>query len=202
MTGGSSRRLGVDKATLQWQGATLAHRAAEELLAVCEAVVEVGDGVAGVQGVSCVRETPRGEGPLAALLAGVDSFELRRPRAVSELLRPLAASELLRPLEAVILLACDYPFVDRALLALIRDYPAATAMPIFAAQAQYVCAKYSLATIAEAREQYEAGQRGFRWLTDVALIAEREWLSVAPEFALRDIDTIEDARAMGITLGP
>ena len=45
LTGGRSRRLGVDKATLVLDGETLAQRAARRLGAVCEPVVEAGDGV-------------------------------------------------------------------------------------------------------------------------------------------------------------
>ena len=48
LTGGRSRRLGVDKATLVLDGETLAQRAARHLEAVCAPVVEAGDGVSGV----------------------------------------------------------------------------------------------------------------------------------------------------------
>ena len=45
LTGGRSRRLGVDKATLVLDGETLAQRAARRLGAVYDPVVEAGDGV-------------------------------------------------------------------------------------------------------------------------------------------------------------
>ena len=47
MTGGASRRLGRDKATLMYQGETLAVRAARVLSEVCDPVIEVGPGVSG-----------------------------------------------------------------------------------------------------------------------------------------------------------
>ena len=64
LTGGRSRRLGVDKASLVLDGETLAQRAARRLGAVCDPVVEVGDGVSPLPSV---REQPSGSGPLAAL---------------------------------------------------------------------------------------------------------------------------------------
>ena len=42
LTGGASRRLGTDKATIVWQGETLAVRAAVVLAQVCAPVLEVG----------------------------------------------------------------------------------------------------------------------------------------------------------------
>src|SRR5690242_13084471 len=66
LTGGSSRRLGVDKASLVLDGETLAVRASRRLGAVCAPVLELGDGVSGL---TAVREAPRGAGPLAALAA-------------------------------------------------------------------------------------------------------------------------------------
>src|SRR6185436_50765 len=66
LTGGRSRRLGVDKATLVVDGESLARRAARRLAVVCDPVIETGDGVSGLR---AVREEPAGAGPLAALAA-------------------------------------------------------------------------------------------------------------------------------------
>jgi molybdopterin-guanine dinucleotide biosynthesis protein A len=51
LTGGRSRRLGVDKASLVLDGETLARRAARRLDAVCSPVLEAGDGVSGLPAV-------------------------------------------------------------------------------------------------------------------------------------------------------
>ncbi len=56
LTGGASRRLGVDKASLVVDGETLAARAARVLTLVCAPVIEVGRGRLGR---SCLREAKR-----------------------------------------------------------------------------------------------------------------------------------------------
>ena len=98
LTGGASRRMGVDKATIEWRGETLAARGARVLGAVCDPVVEAGPGYTNL---SAVREDPPGGGPLAALLAAADTLEA----------------------PTVVLLACDMPFVDEALLRLFASWP-------------------------------------------------------------------------------
>ena len=45
LTGGASRRMGTDKATIEFRGETLAARAARVLAEVCDPVIEVGTGV-------------------------------------------------------------------------------------------------------------------------------------------------------------
>lgn len=182
LTGGRSRRLGVDKATLRLpDGTTLAARAAAILDAVCAPCVEVGDGVSGLRSV---REQPPGGGPLAALLAGADALATTGP---------------------VILLACDHARVDHALLMRILRAPAAHGTPgppdgdAIAAtpdgRLHFVCARYSTATIAEARTRFAAGERALRW------VAGRPHVTVAaPAELLADVDTPADARALGIAV--
>ena len=69
LTGGRSRRMGVDKATLVLDGETLAVRAGRRLAAACAPTLEVGDGLSGLPSL---REWPPGSGPLAALARTVD----------------------------------------------------------------------------------------------------------------------------------
>src|SRR5882724_6154900 len=66
LTGGRSRRIGTDKASLLLDGETLATRSARCLVQLCDPVLEVGDGLSGL---SSLREHPPGLGPLAALAA-------------------------------------------------------------------------------------------------------------------------------------
>ncbi|MFC0083091.1 molybdenum cofactor guanylyltransferase, partial [Aciditerrimonas ferrireducens] len=68
LTGGTSRRMGVDKATLFVGGVPLAWRVARALAAVGGPVVEVGPGA--VPWLPVAREEPPGGGPLAGLVAG------------------------------------------------------------------------------------------------------------------------------------
>src|SRR4029077_10336429 len=121
--GGASRRMGVDKATIVVDGETLAARAARVLGAVCDPVIEVGPGVTDLP---TTRENPPGGGPLAALVAGATALGARM----------------------VLLLGCDYPFVDEPVLRLIADWPGTrTALPIAAGRLQYACARYGPASL-------------------------------------------------------
>ncbi len=120
LTGGGSRRLGTDKASLVLDGETLAQRAGGRLAAVCAPVVEIGDGRSGLPSL---RETPPGAGPLTALAAA--GGWLRERGHVGPAL----------------LLAVDLPAVDGALLAWLRDRPGApTAVPRVDGRLQLVCA--------------------------------------------------------------
>jgi molybdopterin-guanine dinucleotide biosynthesis protein A len=111
-----------------YQGETLAVRAARVLSEVCDPVIEVGPGVSGLR---VVREDPPGAGPLAALLAGVDALNAEG---------------------AVVLLACDLPFVDGALLSRIADrHGAHSVIPLVDERGQFACARWSAVAIAHAR---------------------------------------------------
>ena len=177
LTGGASRRFGRAKATLAWRGTTLAQFSADELTAVCSVVIEVGDGLTTLRSV---REDPPMSGPLAALVAGVDAL----------------GAEL--QFSGVLLLACDYPMIDRQLLSLVRDAEGDSAIPVDADRPQYGCAKYSTAVIAQARQQVAQGERSFRWIRDYSPIPSTVWTQVAPSNAFHDIDTPDDAVALGI----
>src|SRR4051812_19062640 len=118
LTGGTSSRMGIDKATLEIEGQTLARRAADVLGHVCDPVLEVGDGATDLP---AVREDPVGAGPLAALVAGADALGTA----------------------PVLLLACDMPFIEPALVALIVQQPGdGTVIPIADGRPQYGCARY------------------------------------------------------------
>lgn len=183
LTGGSSRRLGADKARLLLDGETLAIRAAARLAAVCETVVEVGPGVTSHPHV---HEQPSGGGPLAALAAGGDA---------------------LRQLDwdgNVLLLAVDLPNVDVPLLELLREWPGApTAVPEAAGRLQPVCARYGPEALHAASSLIAGRVRALHALLDVCeydVVAERAWREAAPPDAFADVDTPEDAARLGIDL--
>src|SRR5437879_2077428 len=122
LTGGSSRRMGRDKALLMVDGRSLAERGAELLRAVADPVAEAGPGHSGL---AAVREDPPGSGPLAGLCAG--AAELRRRGHDGP----------------VLLLAVDMPFVTPGLLALLARRPGPpTAVPRAGGRAQPLCARY------------------------------------------------------------
>jgi molybdopterin-guanine dinucleotide biosynthesis protein A len=174
LTGGASRRMGTDKATLVVDGETLAARAAAVLRVVCDPVVEVGPGVSTLR---AVREEPAGSGPLAALVAGA--------AAVGDDIGP------------VVLLACDMPFVDVPLVELVARWPGAgTVVPVADGRAQYGCARYGADAIDAAREALRRGERALRAVVEcdatVTFLDERHWRPVAPAHAFADLDTPDD----------
>ncbi|MCU1459335.1 MAG: molybdopterin-guanine dinucleotide biosynthesis protein [Actinomycetia bacterium] len=181
LTGGMSRRMGVDKATLRIGTETLATRAARVLSAVCDPVLEVGPGWTGLRAVA---DEPRGQGPLAALATAVDVLGATGP---------------------VLLLGVDLPLVDEGLLALIAGWPGrGSAVPLQDGFPQLCCARYG----PEALEQLAGAQAGraprggsLRSLLEragFAPISEAEWQRVTRADALDDVDTPEDLARLGL----
>ena len=176
LTGGTSRRMGVDKARLVVNGETLAARSARVLASVCDPVVEVGPGVSGLP---AVQEEPPGSGPLVALLAGVGA--LGEPRTV-------------------ILLACDLPNVSSELLRLLVEWPGSgTVIPVVDGRFQYACARYGPAALDEAMTSVRTGGSSLRRLGESGseYISEAEWGPVASALDFADVDTPEDLRRLG-----
>ena len=84
LAGGTAARMdGVDKASIEVDGVTLLERALAATMSAVEVVV-VGDQVPTTRPVTWTAEDPRGGGPAAGLLAGLDRF-LRPPDAVAVL---------------------------------------------------------------------------------------------------------------------
>jgi molybdopterin-guanine dinucleotide biosynthesis protein A len=183
LTGGRSRRMGVDKAGLAVDGVTLAVRAARVLVAVCDPVVEVGEGHSGLPHV---RESPAGSGPLAALAAAGATLRARGHHGPA------------------LLLAVDLPRVDAALLEWLRDRPGApTAVPEVDGHLQPACARYGPDALIAADSLVVGGVRALRALLDVVdhdVIAESEWRRVTTDDAFADADTPADAARLGIVL--
>jgi len=178
LTGGASRRMGVDKTRLVVNGETLAARSARVLAAVCDPVVEVGPGVSGLP---AVQEDPAGAGPLVALLAGVGA--LGAPRSV-------------------VLLACDLPHVSTELLRLLVEWPGSgTVIPVVEGRFQYACARYGPAAFDEARAALRSGDTSLRAIAgaDCEYVSEAGWQSVASPLTFADVDTPEDLRRLGLS---
>ncbi len=183
LTGGRSRRLGVDKATLVFDDETLAARGARRLRAVCSPVIEVGDGVSELP---AVREAPAASGPLAALAAA--------GRWLREHGHPGSA----------LLLAVDLPAVDEELLRWLRDRPGEpTAVLRVGGRLQPVCARYGPDALLAADSLVAGGIRALRELLDVVehdVVEPDEWRAVATEDTFIDVDTPADAERLGISL--
>jgi molybdopterin-guanine dinucleotide biosynthesis protein A len=177
LTGGSSRRLGFDKATAIVGAETVAERAARVLSAVCSPVIEVGPGRSGIR---AVRESPAGSGPLAGLLAGVDAIDAG----------------------SVVLLGCDLVRVESPLLTLLAGWDGApSAVPTVVGMPQLVCARYGSDAIAAARVLLAAGERSLRALLEavpIDLVPESRWRALAEADAFDDVDTPEDLARLGL----
>jgi molybdopterin-guanine dinucleotide biosynthesis protein A len=183
LTGGTSRRLGVDKATLLLDGDRLVDRVAGVLAGVATTVLEVGPGYSSL---AAVREEPPGSGPLAALAAGAAALGARG----------LGTS-------AVLVLAVDLPFVDAPLLEWLASHrDPRTVVPVVDGLPQPLCARYTYAALSLAPELVAAGERSMRALLsrlDVHDATEAEWGGVASARAFADVDTPEDASAFGLS---
>jgi molybdopterin-guanine dinucleotide biosynthesis protein A len=183
LTGGRSRRLGVDKASLVVDGETLAVRSGRRLAAVCTPAVEVGDGLSGLRSR---REHPARSGPLAALAtAGATLREWGHDGAA-------------------LVLGVDLPAVDEPLLRWLRDRPGEpTAVPRVEGRLQLVCARYSGEALLAAQSLVSGGVHALHELLDVVdfdVIEESEWSAVAAADAFADVDTPDDATRLGIEL--
>lgn len=183
LTGGRSRRLGFDKATLVLDGETLAVRAARRLGSVCSPVVEAGDGVTGLP---VTRESPSGAGPLAALAAAGRYLRDRGHQGPA------------------ILLAVDLPLVDEVLLRWLRDRRGEpTTVLRVDGRLQPVCARYGPDALLAAESLVTVGVRALHEVFDVVehdVIEPDEWRTVAAPERFVDVDTPADAERLGISL--
>ncbi len=183
-TGGGSRRLGVDKATLVVDGRTLADRGASLLGEECDPVIEVGPGRSHLP---VVREDPPGAGPLAALAAGGVALAARGHDGAS------------------LVLAVDLPRMTASLLRFLRDWPGApTVVPSVEGRVQPVCARYGADALVAAGSLVAAGVTSLRDLLDVVdhdVLDEAVWSPVAGADVLGDVDTPADAERLGVDLG-
>jgi molybdopterin-guanine dinucleotide biosynthesis protein A len=180
LTGGASRRMGRDKASIRPPGwdRTFAQRTAGLVAAVAGPAVEVGPGRTFLAALS---EDPPGAGPLAAVAAGWGA---------------LAAGGWRGP---VLVVATDLPFLDLATLSWLAGHPTgASLVPICGGRPQPLCARYGAADLDTARRLARAGSAAM-----AALLAATEPLLVEaprPE-ALRDVDTPADLALAGLA-GP
>lgn len=175
LTGGSSSRMGRDKAAIEVAGEPLARRVGRLLTAATALAVEVGPGWSGLP---TVREEPAGAGPLAAVVAGW-----------RELVRRSGEKR------AALVLASDLPDVSPPLLELLASQPGeASVVPVRGGRRQPLCARWAVADLERAAAQLAAGERSLRHVfgPDAVLLDEAAWGPVVPGSALEDVDTPAD----------
>lgn len=185
LTGGRSRRMGTDKARLVTAGgSTWARRAARLLAAVTSPTLEVG---ASASGLEWLDDEEPGGGPLAAMITGW---------------RALTARGAGRG--GVIVLACDLPTLEPAVLELLAARPpGASAVPVVEGRPQWCCARYHPALLEAAGGLLESGRRDLRGLAELGVAID--WLeaevlgALAP--SLRDADTPSELAALAPAAG-
>ncbi|MGH9046433.1 MAG: molybdenum cofactor guanylyltransferase [Acidimicrobiales bacterium] len=181
LTGGASKRMGFDKASILIEGITIARRLAGVLAAVTALAVEVGPGHSGLPAVT---EEPAGAGPLVAVGAGH---------------RALRARGHLGP---ALLIACDLPHVDEAVLRLLAAWPGTSSVvPVVEGQPQPLCARWSFQALDKVASHVSGGDRSMRPLLDgpgVLLLEESEWSPTATSASFVDVDRPEDLERLGL----
>lgn len=165
--------MGRDKARLALDGVPFAIRVARPLTTVAYPVLAVG-GAAGT-GLESVRDP--GQGPLGAFVAGWRALE-----------------ELASDVPALIVVACDLPFVTEAVLGALygrwRASGADAVVPVVAGRPQPLAACYAMRCGAIAQDLYEGGARSMRELLAAIEVRYHDMNAFARE--LRDVDTPED----------
>ena len=181
LTGGSSARMGRDKATMRIRGSSLAERSARLLSASVDIAVEVG---AGVSGLPWILEEPRGQGPLGAIVAG--HVELMRVG--------------LDPGALCLVLACDLPLLDDWVLDKIATWPSdRSVLPVIGNFAQPLCARWTSQDLARARTAFDMGERSLTSLPDRNLaILLGEEVFEEHGIAFSDVDRPDDLVRLGL----
>lgn len=119
LTGGESRRMGADKATVELDGIPMGQRVAAALDDAGVEVVTVG-GVTRIEGYESIPDPPGMHGPLAGLMSALE-YAASRPVFTVAVDQPLLRTATVRNLisiethDAVIPMADDYPQVICAL---------------------------------------------------------------------------------------
>jgi molybdopterin-guanine dinucleotide biosynthesis protein A len=185
LTGGRSRRMGRDKATLRGSaqplGPTLAERTADLLNTVCQIAVEVGPGCSALPAVA---EAVPGQGPLVAVAAAWIELGIRGWSG------------------PVLVVATDLPRLNLGLLRWLADHPGShSVVPVAARRVQPLCARYRPEDLDLAARLVGDGERSMTALIDAVdadLVDEQDWLPAAGDASvLLDVDTPADLKRSG-----
>lgn len=176
LTGGASRRMGRDKASIVLaDGRTCARTVAARLAQVADPVLEIGPGTSGL---TAVPDDRPGAGPLAALATGWAA---------------LVGSGHSGP---VLVLACDLPRVTVPLLELLARAPGDdTVVPVVGGRPQPLCARFAPTSLDQCQRLTAEGRRSLKALIDAAPVVwlgPEMWSEVVDEQCFADIDTPED----------
>jgi molybdenum cofactor guanylyltransferase len=180
LCGGHSRRMGIDKATLRLDGATLVQHVVARLRLVCDPImIAAGDRDVGMRGCLAIDDAAPDAGPIAGVLAA------------------LRAS----PHGLVAIVAVDMPWVDPALIAVLAARCAGheAAVPLSEHGPEPLHAVYARSA-AGACEAAIAGEdrslRGLLARLRVAYVSPAEWRAAGIESGFaRNLNTPDDVAA-------
>lgn len=176
LTGGASRRMGIDKATLVVDGVALARRGADALVAAgADEVLAVGGDRAALAGLglTAIDDRHPGEGPLGAVITA------------------LAAAHH----DVVVVLACDLPAVSSGTVRRLADALTASGADVAVARVdevpQVVTAAYRRSVRPTLESVFATGQRSLRQALDLVQVA---WVDDVDPALLVDLDGPDDVR--------
>lgn len=185
LTGGASRRMGFDKASMLVRGTPLAVRLGYVLDFVASPALEVGPGRSFLE---AVREDPPGGGPLVALVAGAAAL---RSRGVAG---------------PVVVVACDLPLLTTLALSVLARWPGdGSVVPVIGGVPQPLASRWSPADLGTAARLVAAGERSMRALLAAAspeVAEEGAWPPGAAARAFADADLPEDLESLGLPVVP
>ena len=183
LTGGASKRMGVDKTMIHFDGEPCIARIERALRAVTPTCLEVGPGRTSFP--SLIEANP-GNGPLMAIAAG------------SEALLALGHDG------PVLVVAGDLPLVTDHLLEWLATQPGdGSVVPIVDGWRQPLLARWSPWDLRTAVQAVELGQRSLCGLpgdTGTMFATEAMWSTVATAEVFSDIDTPEDLRRLEVVI--
>lgn len=180
LSGGGSRRMGFDKASVLIDGIPAAERIARELSLVSSPIVEVGPGRSRLWAIA---DDVQGSGPLLAIAAGTRALRGLGYRG------------------SVLVVACDLPLLTATGLSALAAWPDdCSVVPLIRGRAQTLCAKWCERDLSAAEELSAKGERSMRCLLaqpGVVLVDETRWPpGVVAEF--QDADTPEDLDRLAV----
>ena len=171
LAGGRSRRMGRPKQELPFGGKTLLERVVRLAEQAVERVILIGDPEAAERlGVGTAADLHQGEGPLSALVGGLQSC----PEGLHALL------------------ACDLPFLEPALLGRLAELAgdADAVVPEVEGRLHPLCALYRSSCLEPARQRIAQGERRMQALLDGVKVRIVETPEVAPLSLARSVTNL------------
>ena len=181
LAGGGSRRMGSDKALLDWHGQPLLGRVCGVLRRICDPLVVVhaaGQQLPPLADAELVRDPHPDRGPLEGIAAGLAAVDGRR--------------------EAAFVCATDLPQLHpQFVLALVDllDDDVDAVMPVADGRDQPLAAVYRPGLWARAQALLDAGERRAWVLADGARLRRVEAAGLPQPSSLRNLNTAEDYAA-------